>query len=89
MPLSQDPSWSGGRRRRFRHCEELAPSRPGVIRGATVTPWRTVGLLVLLPALLAGLLNLTPLAYASPLDPGWVDGECDDAHQGDVVVLIV
>ncbi len=54
-----------------------------------MTRWRTVGLLVLLPALLAGFLNFTPLAYASPLDPGWVDGECDDAHQGDVVVLIV
>ncbi len=54
-----------------------------------MTRGRTVGLLVLLPALLAELLNLTPLAYASPLAPGWVDGEYDETHQADVVVLIV
>jgi hypothetical protein len=38
--------------------------------------------------LLACLFSLTPLAYASPPDPTWVDGFFDDDDGDDVVVAI-
>lgn len=43
-------------------------------------------MLVLL--LLACLFSSTPLAYASPPDPTWVDGIFDDADGDDVVISI-
>ena len=42
-----------------------------------------VALLLLLPVS-----GLTPLAYASPPDPSWIQGIYDDADYDDVVVLI-
>ncbi len=44
------------------------------------------GLLLLI--LLAAMVPLTPMAYASPPDPVWVKGFYDDADFDDVVVLI-
>ncbi|HSD23460.1 MAG TPA: hypothetical protein VLB79_03950 [Solirubrobacterales bacterium] len=38
--------------------------------------------------LLACLFSLSPLAYASPPDPTWVDGIFDDADSDDVVISI-
>lgn len=38
--------------------------------------------------LLACLFSSTPLAYASPPDPTWVDGIFDDADGDDVVISI-
>jgi hypothetical protein len=38
--------------------------------------------------LLACLFSLSPLAYASPPDPTWVDGIFDDADGDDVVISI-
>jgi hypothetical protein len=38
--------------------------------------------------LLACLVSLTPLAYASPPDPTWMDGFFDDLDFDDVVVSI-
>jgi hypothetical protein len=48
---------------------------------------RVFGPLVLL-ALLPALVVLTPLAYASPPDPVWVEGFFDDDDHDDVVVVI-
>ena len=48
---------------------------------------RAFGRLILL-ALLPTLAVLTPLAYASPPDPAWVDGFFDDDDHDDVVVVI-
>jgi hypothetical protein len=43
-----------------------------------------------LVALLACLvMNARTLAYASPPDPGWIDGLWDDADYDDVVILLV
>ena len=38
--------------------------------------------------LLVCLFSLTPLAYASPPDPTWVDGFFDDADGDDIVTAI-
>ena len=43
----------------------------------------------LLPMLLLVLGALTPVAYASPLDPSWIGGVYDDADYDDVVVLVM
>jgi hypothetical protein len=43
---------------------------------------------LLLLVLLAVMVPLTPMAYASPPDPVWVKGFYDDADFDDVVVLI-
>ena len=48
---------------------------------------RVFGPLILL-ALLPALVVLTPLAYASPPDPVWVEGFFDDDDHDDVVVVI-
>ena len=46
-------------------------------------------LLVLLALVLVGpIVALTPLAYATPLDPSWICGIYDAADYDDVVVLI-
>jgi hypothetical protein len=46
-------------------------------------------LLVLLALVLVGpLVALTPLAYATPLDPSWIQGIYDGADYDDVVFLI-
>ena len=37
---------------------------------------------------LAGLVALTPLAYASPPDPSWIRGVYDDGDSDDVVVFV-
>jgi hypothetical protein len=44
--------------------------------------------LALLPGLLLAITALSPLAYASPPDPSWVQGIYDDADFDDVVVFI-
>ena len=44
------------------------------------------GLLLLI--LLATMVPLTPMAYASPPDPVWVNGFFDDADFDDVVVFL-
>jgi hypothetical protein len=41
-----------------------------------------------LPVLLAGVIGLCPLAYASPPDPVWIHGFYDDADHDDVIVLL-
>ena len=47
-------------------------------------------LLVLLALVLVGpIVALTPLAYATPLDPSWICGIYDAADYDDVVVLIM
>jgi len=38
--------------------------------------------------LLVSLFSVSPLAYASPPDPTWVDGVFDDADGDDVVISI-
>jgi hypothetical protein len=48
-----------------------------------MSPRRALVLLIL-----ACLFSLTPLAYASPPDPTWVDGFFDDADGDDVVISI-
>jgi hypothetical protein len=48
---------------------------------------RVFGQLILL-ALLPALVVLTPLAYASPPDPVWVEGFFDDDDHDDVVVVV-
>ena len=48
---------------------------------------RVFGPLILL-ALVPALVVLTPLAYASPPDPVWVEGFFDDYDHDDVVVFI-
>jgi hypothetical protein len=46
-------------------------------------------LLVLLALVLVGpIVALTPLAYATPLDPSWIQGIYDGADYDDVVFLI-
>ena len=51
-----------------------------------MTHWvRTRGLAWVL---LAALVALTPLAYASPPDPSWVSGVFDDDDNDDVIFLI-
>jgi len=42
----------------------------------------------ILPVLLVAISAVTPLAYASPPDPSWVQGIYDDADFDDVVVFI-
>ncbi len=42
----------------------------------------------ILPLLLMAISVITPLAYASPPDPSWVQGIYDDADFDDVVVFI-
>jgi hypothetical protein len=50
---------------------------------------RVSRLLVLVALVLMGpLVALTPLAYASPLDPSWIQGIYDGADYDDVVSLI-
>ena len=44
--------------------------------------------LAILPVLLVAITALTPLAFASPPDPSWVQGIYDDADFDDVVVFI-
>ncbi len=44
--------------------------------------------LAILPVLLLAITALTPLAYASPPDPSWVQGIYDGADFDDVVVFI-
>jgi hypothetical protein len=44
-------------------------------------PERALGLL-----LFVCLTSLTPLAYASPPDPTWIEGMYDDADGDDIVV---
>lgn len=44
--------------------------------------------LPILPVLLVAISAVTPLAYASPPDPSWVDGIYDGADFDDVVVFI-
>src|ERR1700730_8585084 len=44
--------------------------------------------LSILPVLLVAICALTPLAFASPPDPSWVQGIYDDADFDDVVVFI-
>jgi hypothetical protein len=47
------------------------------------------GVLVTLASLLLlPLAGLTPLAYASPPDPAWIEGIYDDADSDDVIVMI-
>ena len=46
-------------------------------------PERALGLL-----LFVCLTSLTPLAYASPPDPTWIEGIYDDADADDVIVSI-
>jgi hypothetical protein len=42
----------------------------------------------LIVALLAGLVLLTPLAYADPPDPVWISGYYDGDDQDDAVTLV-
>jgi hypothetical protein len=44
--------------------------------------------LAILPVLLVAITALTPLAFASPPDPSWVQGIYDGADFDDVVVII-
>jgi hypothetical protein len=44
--------------------------------------------LAILPVLLVAISAITPLAYASPPDPSWINGIYDDADFDDVVVFI-
>jgi hypothetical protein len=44
--------------------------------------------LAILPVLLVAITALTPLAFASPPDPSWVQGIYDGADFDDVVVFI-
>jgi hypothetical protein len=52
-----------------------------------VTDYRRFSLAIL-PVLLVAITVLTPLAFASPPDPSWVQGIYDDADFDDVVVFI-
>jgi len=49
---------------------------------------RVFGPLILL-ALVPAMVVLTPLAYASPPDPVWVEGFFDDGDHDDVVVFVM
>jgi membrane protease YdiL (CAAX protease family) len=50
---------------------------------------KTRGLLITAALLLLLLVaGLTPLAYASPPDPAWIEGIYDDADSDDVIVMI-
>jgi hypothetical protein len=44
--------------------------------------------LAIVPVLLVVISAITPLAYASPPDPSWMNGIYDDADFDDVVVFI-
>jgi hypothetical protein len=79
---------SKGRQQRHQ-IDQILTSRlclTGRPRGARLAAMSARRALVLL--LLACLFSLTPLAYASPPDPTWVDGFFDDDDGDDVVVAI-
>jgi hypothetical protein len=44
--------------------------------------------LAIVPVVLVAISAVTPLAYASPPDPSWINGIYDDADFDDVVVFI-